>query len=74
MQNNLSELFAMCDFVNPNCLGPFPTFRNTFANPIEKSRDEGCSKKVKAIGDARSKELGKICNSFILRRTADILR
>eukprot|EP00492_Amphilonche_elongata_P000667 TRINITY_DN1381_c0_g1_i1.p2 TRINITY_DN1381_c0_g1~~TRINITY_DN1381_c0_g1_i1.p2 ORF type:complete len:109 (+),score=27.23 TRINITY_DN1381_c0_g1_i1:1314-1640(+) len=38
VQNNLSELFAMCDFVNPNCLGPLPTFRNTLARPIEKAK------------------------------------
>ena len=67
-QNRLSELYAMVDFVNPGILGSYDMFKNQYSKPIEQSRDINCKKEIKRIGDARSDELHKITNKFILRR------
>merc|ERR1719242_101073 len=53
VQNNLSELYAMCDYVNPDCLGNLTAFRNVYSRPIEISRDANCTESEKNIGDER---------------------
>ncbi|KAK2733621.1 helicase [Onygenales sp. PD_40] len=73
IQNDLSEFFAMVDFVNPGLLGTFKMFMKEFEGPIVKSRQPGALKKDIEKGEARSEELASLTSLFILRRTADIL-
>ncbi|KAI1924216.1 helicase [Ophidiomyces ophidiicola] len=73
IQNDLSEFFAMVDFVNPGLLGTFKLFMKEFEGPILKSRQPEASKKEAEKGKARSEELANLTSMFILRRTADIL-
>ena len=74
VQNDLMEFYAMCDFVNPSILGSMHTFRLTFEAPIQRSREASSSPADKRLGEARSAELNRLTASFVLRRTADILR
>ncbi|MFD2117948.1 DEAD/DEAH box helicase [Paenibacillus yanchengensis] len=39
MENRLTELWSIYDFINPGYLGSFTKFRNLVVNPIEKTRD-----------------------------------
>ncbi|MCE1245525.1 MAG: SNF2 family helicase [Firmicutes bacterium] len=58
VENNTLELWSQFSFINPGLLGNLDYFKNEFANPIEKSRDE-----------STSSVLRKIVFPFILRRT-----
>lgn len=69
VQNNLSELYAMMNFVCPGCLGDVSTFQNRYAKPIECGRSSDCTEAEKRIGDERSNALHEECSKFILRRT-----
>ncbi|KAI9785395.1 MAG: helicase [Candelina submexicana] len=73
IQNDLSEFFAMVDFINPGILGTPQTFKKEFEIPIVKSRQPGAARKEVEKGEARSAELGSLTSMFILRRTAEIL-
>ncbi|EDN09656.1 conserved hypothetical protein [Histoplasma mississippiense (nom. inval.)] len=73
IQNDLTEFFAMVDFVNPGLLGTFKMFMKEFEGPIVKSRQPGALEKDIEKGEARSEELSNLTSLFILRRTADIL-
>lgn len=73
IQNDLSELFMMVDFVNPDLLGTFKTFTKEFEVPIVKSRQPEASKNDIVKGMARNEELASLTGKFILRRNADIL-
>ncbi|KAM5447873.1 helicase [Microsporum audouinii] len=73
IQNELSEFFAMVDFVNPALLGTFKSFMKEFEGPIVGARQPNAPKKVIEKGKARSEELAELTSPFILRRTADIL-
>ncbi len=73
MQNDLTEFFAMVDFVNPGVLGSAACFRASFNVPITRSRDVGCTAKEKELGQLRAAELGRLTSSFILRRTNALL-
>ena len=73
IQNDLSEFFAMVDFVNPGLLGSFKLFMKEFEGPIVKSRQPNALKKDIEKGEARGEELQELTSVFILRRTADIL-
>lgn len=73
VQNDLEEFFAVCDFVNPNCLNSLNSFRSVFANPIIASRESNAPLEIKNIGEARAKQLFHTTSKFVLRRTSNIL-
>ncbi len=74
LQNNLSELYAMCDYVRPGMLGTYASFQNVFAGPIEKSRDKNAKEEVRVLGAARLEELKNMLAPFMLRRSAEVNR
>uniref|UniRef100_A0A8D8WSV6 DNA repair and recombination protein RAD54-like n=1 Tax=Cacopsylla melanoneura TaxID=428564 RepID=A0A8D8WSV6_9HEMI len=72
LQNDLQEFFFLNDFVNPGVLGTLKEFKKNFEEPILESRNPGCSKGVKSLGELRSTQLSKHTSEFILRRTSDV--
>ncbi|WP_044747177.1 DEAD/DEAH box helicase [Bacillus alveayuensis] len=58
MENRLTELWAIFDFINKGYLGTLNRFQRSFVLPIEKERNE---KKIA--------ELRKLIKPFLLRRT-----
>ncbi len=57
VENRLSELWSIMHFLNPNYLGSRQKFREQFALPIERYKDEEATRRLK-----------KIVAPFILRR------
>ncbi|KAI9145365.1 P-loop containing nucleoside triphosphate hydrolase protein, partial [Paraphysoderma sedebokerense] len=72
IQNDLSEYFAMVDFVNPGILGSYATFKTVFEEPIIKSRQPNATREEKELGSKRSEELTRLTSQFVLRRTAEV--
>ncbi|MBM7704013.1 DEAD/DEAH box helicase [Metabacillus iocasae] len=58
MENRLTELWAIYDFINPTYLGTLPSFQKKFVTPIEK---DGSKQKVA--------QLKRFIQPFMLRRT-----
>jgi len=73
IQNDLSEFYAMVNFVNDGCLGSQKGFAKDFENPIMKSRQPNATEEDIEQGQDASNELARTTSQFILRRTADIL-
>ncbi|MBS3812805.1 DEAD/DEAH box helicase [Candidatus Bipolaricaulota bacterium] len=59
IENNLTELWSIMEFLNPGYLGPRESFRNEYAKPIQQKRKEARQKK---------KTLKKLVNPFVLSR------
>ncbi|MEO1512681.1 MAG: SNF2-related protein, partial [Planctomycetota bacterium] len=57
VENRLSELWSIMDFLNPGYLGPSGTFRKRFSVPIERYRDA-----------QKAEQLRGLVRPFILRR------
>lgn len=57
VENRLSELWSIVDFLNPEYLGTSHTFRKRFAIPIERYRD-----------GSKARQLRGLVQPFILRR------
>ncbi len=57
VENRLSELWSIIDFLNPGYLGPAASFRKKFGVPIERYRDQ-----------TKSRHLRGLVQPFILRR------
>jgi len=57
IENRLTELWSIMDFLNPTLLGTVHDFRTKFATPIEKFNDA-----------ARGKQLRALVQPFVLRR------
>ncbi len=57
IENRLTELWSIMDFLNPNLLGPATEFRRRFAVPIERHKDS-----------EQSRRLRRLIHPFILRR------
>ncbi|WP_308637470.1 DEAD/DEAH box helicase [Paenibacillus silvisoli] len=57
IENRLSELWSIYDFINPGYLGSSRTFNEQFSQAIEKARDE-----------ERTQELQRLVKPFMLRR------
>jgi len=60
VQNHLSELWNLFQFVNPGLLGSFEDFSRRFIVPIEQNGDK-----------VMQKELDRLVKPFMLRRTKD---
>ncbi len=60
IENNTFDLYAQVSFVNPGLLGTAAGFKKQFSNPIDKDRNP-----------LVAKELQKIINPFIIRRTKE---
>ncbi|CAL4103557.1 unnamed protein product, partial [Meganyctiphanes norvegica] len=73
LQNDLQELFALIDFVNPGVLGTSSSFRRIYEDPIVAIQQPNASNAEKEIGDSRAAELNRINSLFTLRRTQDII-
>jgi DNA repair and recombination protein RAD54B len=73
IQNDLSEFYAMANFINDGCLSSAKAFFKEYENPIMKSRQPNASPEDVQRGEAASEELVRVTSPFILRRTADIL-
>ncbi len=57
VENRLSELWSIMDFLNPGYLGPAGAFRSRFAVPVERYRDQ-----------QRAAQLRELVRPFLLRR------
>jgi superfamily II DNA or RNA helicase len=57
VENRLSELHSIMDFLNPGLLGPAATFKRCYARPIERYRDEHATARLR-----------RATGPFILRR------
>jgi SNF2 family DNA or RNA helicase len=57
VENRLSELWSIIDFLNPGYLGPAGAFRARFAVPVERYRDQ-----------QRAGQLRELVKPFLLRR------
>lgn len=57
VENRLMEYYSIFHFTNPGYLGSVNQFKNTFANPIEKHRNQLCLNRFR-----------KITEPFIMRR------
>ncbi|XP_042224225.1 DNA repair and recombination protein RAD54B-like isoform X2 [Homarus americanus] len=73
VQNDLQELFALVEFVNPGVLGSSLSFRHIYEDPIIASQQPNASQTEKELGASRATQLNKITSLFILRRTQDII-
>jgi SNF2 family DNA or RNA helicase len=58
VENSVFDLWSIMAFVNPGLLGNLKFFRETYANPIEKDKDEAAAARLRAM-----------IQPFILRRT-----
>ncbi len=57
VENRLSELWSIMDFLNPGLLGSAKGFRDALARPIELYKDAG-----------KAAQLRHLCGPFVLRR------
>jgi DNA repair and recombination RAD54-like protein len=73
IQNDLTEYYSLLHFANPNYLGTRMEFRKKFELPILRGRDAAGSDVDKQKSDEALKELAKLVDKFIIRRTNDIL-
>jgi SNF2 family DNA or RNA helicase len=62
IENSLLDLWTQLNFINPGLLGSQEFFKNEFAEPIERNRDNEEAK-------LKQRRLQKLISPFILRRT-----
>lgn len=60
IENSLSDLWAQLNFINPNLLGTYSSFKKNYIQRIEKEHDHGLKE-----------TLLKLINPFVLRRTKE---
>lgn len=73
IQNDLTEYYSLLNFVNPGMLGTPIEFRRQFENAILRGRDSCSTEKEREKGNERLKELTKLAEKCMIRRTAALL-
>ncbi|KAA8916829.1 hypothetical protein TRICI_000948 [Trichomonascus ciferrii] len=74
IQNNLSEFYAMADFLNPGVLGKANEFKKEYETPILRAQDPHVTQKIKDRGEEKLNELIQKTKGFVLRRTAETIK
>ncbi|KAL0128064.1 hypothetical protein PUN28_003357 [Cardiocondyla obscurior] len=69
IQNDLTEFYALIDFINPGILGTPTEYKNYYEEPIVASQCPHADDDILLLGKERSRELNELTKSFILRRT-----
>eukprot|EP00096_Caligus_rogercresseyi_P013772 TRINITY_DN6376_c0_g1_i1.p1 TRINITY_DN6376_c0_g1~~TRINITY_DN6376_c0_g1_i1.p1 ORF type:complete len:666 (+),score=148.68 TRINITY_DN6376_c0_g1_i1:494-2491(+) len=73
LQNNLSEYFAMVDFVKPNLLGTFKEFKNRFVNPIQNGQHSDSTDRDVRVMKKRSFILSDLLKGCLQRLDYSVL-
>ncbi|GAA5989028.1 hypothetical protein JCM10908_006278 [Rhodotorula pacifica] len=73
IQNNLSEFYAMLDFVNPGILKDAEYFKKNFERPIMAARQPDASSKQRQDGAEAQETLAAIRSHFVLRRENSVI-
>lgn len=71
LQNNLSELWSVFDFVQPKIFGSYERFQREYQGIIEKGLVKDSSQHQKAIAQRLSQQLRLKYQDHFLRRTKD---
>uniref|UniRef100_A0AAV1U6L3 Uncharacterized protein n=1 Tax=Peronospora matthiolae TaxID=2874970 RepID=A0AAV1U6L3_9STRA len=71
LQNNVTDLWALFEFLMPGYLGDFAAFRREFVLPITKSAQRNATTKQKEMAAVAIARLHQKVLPFILRRTKD---
>jgi DNA repair and recombination protein RAD54B len=74
IQNNLSEFYAMADFLNPGILGKANEFKKEYETPILRAQDPHATQKNRERGEEKLNELIQKTKGFVLRRTAETIK
>lgn len=73
MQNDLEELWAMCDFASPAALPPLAHFRTFYAGPIDAAQKPDASQSQKELAEERRHQLREATEAFMQRRDRSVL-
>ena len=73
LQNNLSEYFAMVDFVKPKLLGSFNEFKNRFVNPIQNGQHSDSTDRDVRVMKKRSYILSDLLKGCMQRLDYNVL-
>ncbi|KUF80328.1 helicase mot1 [Phytophthora nicotianae] len=71
LQNNVTDLWALFEFLMPGYLGDFTVFRREYVLPITKSKERNATTKQKEQAAIAIAKLHQKVLPFILRRTKD---
>ncbi|DAZ99360.1 TPA: hypothetical protein N0F65_005211 [Lagenidium giganteum] len=69
LQNNVTDLWSLFEFLMPGYLGEFSSFRREFVGPITKSKERNATAKQKEAASFAIATLHRKVLPFILRRT-----
>ena len=67
-QNKPTELHALFDLVNFNCLGRASHFENYYSRPMTKARNASASKEEIGLGKDRAKKLKSLLDIYMIKR------
>uniref|UniRef100_A0A5S6QYU1 DNA repair and recombination protein RAD54-like n=1 Tax=Trichuris muris TaxID=70415 RepID=A0A5S6QYU1_TRIMR len=73
VQNNLCELYSLCDFANPGVLGLPEEFRSLYVKPILGSMSMEADDAARCYGRLKRKRLNEQLSQFLLRRTQETI-
>ncbi|KAK3871160.1 hypothetical protein Pcinc_023686 [Petrolisthes cinctipes] len=73
LQNDIQELYALVEFVNPGVLGSSASFRHVYEDPIVASQQPQSTEEERQLGTSRAAQLNRITSMFILRRTQEVI-
>ncbi|CAM6062693.1 unnamed protein product [Sphagnum tenellum] len=74
LQNNLMEYYCMVDFVREGFLGPAPSFKRRFQNPIENGQHADSTSKDVRLMKQRAHVLHKQVKGFVQRKNMTVLK
>ncbi|XP_019852622.1 PREDICTED: DNA excision repair protein ERCC-6-like 2 isoform X2 [Amphimedon queenslandica] len=73
LQNRLSELWCILNWIHPGCLGAWHEFQFIYERPLLQGQKFDCTRRELATAKEKQQQLSQLLSDWMIRRTKELI-